>query len=338
MKFLKKITSASEAVQTDVNVLYATDTEVKITKALPSFTYSVKNISSPSVNWNATSATINFTGVKAFNDGTVEETEETQTVEFEQNPPQGDKPMQFTANTEFVDLGLPSGLKWAKCNLGAQSETEVGAYFSWGDTNGYVQPTDKGGTSTARDITDKFLWNDVEVNYTVKQGGASGGFTWATDKWNGGASDYDATYFASVCGDVLTTKEGETYPVLKSQYDAATANLGEGYRMPTTAEYDELTANTTSTWCAKGNTEFNGVAGRKFTSKTDSSKYIFIPAVGLCNGGSFYYVGSDGDVWASSLNSANPSLAWGLYFDSGYLYVGYLNRYNGFSVRAVSKN
>ena len=35
---------------------------------------------------------------------------------------------------DFVDLGLPSGLLWAKCNIGAATETEAGGYFSWGET------------------------------------------------------------------------------------------------------------------------------------------------------------------------------------------------------------
>ena len=35
---------------------------------------------------------------------------------------------------DFVDLGLPSGLLWAKCNIGAATENETGGYFSWGET------------------------------------------------------------------------------------------------------------------------------------------------------------------------------------------------------------
>ena len=35
---------------------------------------------------------------------------------------------------EWVDLGLPSGLKWATCNLGALSPEEYGSYFAWGET------------------------------------------------------------------------------------------------------------------------------------------------------------------------------------------------------------
>ena len=45
----------------------------------------------------------------------------------------------FTTDTkysvEWVDLGLPSGLKWAKYNLGAKSEDEYGNFFAWGDNN-----------------------------------------------------------------------------------------------------------------------------------------------------------------------------------------------------------
>ena len=39
---------------------------------------------------------------------------------------------------EYVDLGLPSGLKWAKCNVGATSPEEYGLYFAWGETVGYT--------------------------------------------------------------------------------------------------------------------------------------------------------------------------------------------------------
>lgn len=35
---------------------------------------------------------------------------------------------------QFVDLGLPSGLLWATCNVGASSPTDQGDYFAWGET------------------------------------------------------------------------------------------------------------------------------------------------------------------------------------------------------------
>ena len=39
---------------------------------------------------------------------------------------------------EYVDLGLPSGLKWATCNVGASSPEQAGLYFTWGETTGYT--------------------------------------------------------------------------------------------------------------------------------------------------------------------------------------------------------
>ena len=39
---------------------------------------------------------------------------------------------------EYVDLGLPSGLKWATCNVGATTPEEYGDYFAWGE----VEPKD----------------------------------------------------------------------------------------------------------------------------------------------------------------------------------------------------
>ena len=39
---------------------------------------------------------------------------------------------------EYVDLGLPSELKWAICNVGATSPEQPGMYFAWGETKGYT--------------------------------------------------------------------------------------------------------------------------------------------------------------------------------------------------------
>ena len=48
--------------------------------------------------------------------------------------------LDFTHNGyKYVDLGLPSGLKWATCNVGANSPEEYGLYFAWGETIGYTR-------------------------------------------------------------------------------------------------------------------------------------------------------------------------------------------------------
>ena len=55
---------------------------------------------------------------------------------------------------EYVDLCLPSGTKWATCNVGADKETDCGLYFAWGETVGYSGITD----------TKKFGWRDYKFS------------------------------------------------------------------------------------------------------------------------------------------------------------------------------
>lgn len=52
----------------------------------------------------------------------------------------------------YVDLGLPSGTKWATMNVGASSITDYGLYFSWGGTTGYADASTK-----------VFSWADYEL-------------------------------------------------------------------------------------------------------------------------------------------------------------------------------
>ena len=71
--------------------------------------------------------------------------------------------------TEAVDMGLPSGLKWATCNLGATSPEEYGNYYAWGETapktdyswGTYFDTTDEGSTFT-KYATDKKTVLDPE--------------------------------------------------------------------------------------------------------------------------------------------------------------------------------
>jgi len=44
------------------------------------------------------------------------------------------KPSNTLNGHEYVDLGLPSGTKWATCNVGANNPEEYGNYYAWGET------------------------------------------------------------------------------------------------------------------------------------------------------------------------------------------------------------
>lgn len=191
---------------------------------------------------------------------------------------------------EFVDLGLPSGLKWASCNVGAEKPEDFGLYFAWGETEGYEGITDE------------------------KQ------FSWADYKFSIDGSSSNFSKYNSIDG--LTTLE---------QIDDVAYVSDNTCRMPTKAELEELTANTTSTW-----ETLNGVNGRRFTSKTNDNS-IFVPAAGSYSSGSVYDVGSIGGMWGSSLSESNSRYAWRLDFHSNNVSVYDSGRCNGISVRPVQE-
>ena len=164
-----------------------------------------------------------------------------------------------------------------------------------------------------------------------------GGVKWAT--MNVGATsetDYGNYYqygkgaaqYAATSGQ--SDYSGTENPLATSA-DTAAQEWGGDWRMPTKAEMESLTANTNFEWVTNFNN--SGVNGGKFTDKTDSSKYIFIPAAGNYNNGSLFSVGSYGVVWSST--PSGSSYAYYLSFSDGSKYVSGNSRKKGSSVRAV---
>lgn len=210
---------------------------------------------------------------------------------------------------EYVDLGLPSGLKWATCNIGAKSPEEYGDYYAWGEIE-----TKKNYT----DDTYKFYKTEI-----VSEGGFDIEYSGYTKYIPQGEADqYDFRGFY------------DNKKVLDPEDDVAHVKLGGKWRMPTTAEFDELINNCQCDWVT-----YKGVKGRKFTSKKTgyTDKWIFLPAAGYRNGGYLSDVGSDGYYWSSSLTTGLPNHACELYFGTGGVRTGYDYRYLGLSVRPVSE-
>ena len=114
---------------------------------------------------------------------------------------------------EAVDLGLPSGLKWASFNLGASKPEEYGDYYAWGET-------------------------EPKTNYR-----------WSTYKWCNGSTDTMTKYCTNE--DYGYNGFTDTKTVLDPEDDAAHVNLGGNWRMPTDGEWRELLNNCTSTWKKK---------------------------------------------------------------------------------------
>ncbi len=197
------------------------------------------------------------------------------------------------STAKFVDLDLPSGTLWADRNVGAASPEDYGDYFAWGET----RPKDKYDWGTYKYATAY----DEQTKYCNNSSYGYNGFT-----------------------DNLT--------VLLPEDDAAIANLGKDWRMPTQAEFQELYDNCDWEWTSNYNG--TGVSGYIVKSRITSTS-LFLPAAGY-RGGAVLGAGSRGYYWSSSLDSDGPSGGRNLYFASGGVYPdGWYGRRYGQSVRPV---
>lgn len=183
---------------------------------------------------------------------------------------------------EAVDLGL--SVKWASCNVGASSPSDYGSYFAWGET----EPKNDYSWQTYRFRVSGNSWDNVTFSKYNTQSGRG-------------------------------TVDNKT--VLDLSDDAARANWGGSWRMPTRSEFIELINNCTWTW-----TTLDGNIGYRMTSKKNGNS-IFLPAAGY-RFGTFLQDGGSGYYWSSSLISDYPyfalymsslSMNYGIYRSSGLL-------------------
>ena len=193
-------------------------------------------------------------------------------------------------NYDYVDLGLPSGLKWATYNVGASTPLEYGGYYAWGET------------SQKRDYSQEtYIW--FEGSYT------------------------NVTKYR-MAGMSLTLSD-----------DAAAANWGESWRMPTPVELQELVDN--CTWEKVNKFKGSMINGWLGTSKTNGN-VIFLPAGGMGNGEFSNYKGDKLFYWSSTMGSYTYTITETLDVKdlkelNNKLKMDNSYRYYGESVRAVSE-
>ena len=183
---------------------------------------------------------------------------------------------------EYVDLGLPSGTFWATSVI--KNKLGEPLYFQWGDTEGWTTEQNYNGEK-------EFAWDGSDY------------------KWYDGMQDDGNT------PNIIKYNEDDGKTVLDLEDDAAHVHMGGDWHMPTKEQWEELTANTTSTWTTQ-----NGVNGVLFTSNVNGNS-VFVPAFDYIIDGGFGS-GYDGYVWSSSVNENNLRNACGLNFSyMSYLYV-----------------
>ena len=194
----------------------------------------------------------------------------------------------------------------------------------------------KGVTSYGEEVTFTTLEKTFENGYEYVELGLS--VKWATCNVGATSPEDYGHYFAwgeTSPKEEYTEENNLTYRKDMSdiagnaQYDAATANWGGTWRMPTKAEQEELSNNCTWTWTTQ-----NGVNGYNVKGPNDNS--IFLPAAGRRYGSSLNLAGSYGYYWSSTPLGGNlDDGACGIDFgsDDRYMYYGY--RYYGLSVRPV---
>ena len=118
-------------------------------------------------------------------------------------------------DSEWVDLGLPSGLLWASCNVGETRPEDYGDYYAWGETA----------------VKDVYDWQTY-----IHCNGAPSRLTKYCNQAALGFDEYT---------DDLT--------ILQTVDDAASVNIGGGARIPSSSEWRELMAGTISVWTTVNN-------------------------------------------------------------------------------------
>ncbi len=187
---------------------------------------------------------------------------------------------------EYVDLGL--SVKWATCNVGAETPEDYGDYFAWGE----AKPK-----ST---------------------------YDWNTYKWCQGSKTTMTKYCTKSIYGTYGTVDNKTQLDLSD--DAAHVNWGGSWRMPTHDELRELIENCSWTWTTQngvkgykvtsktnGNSIFLPAAGYRFGSSlynAGSYGYYWSSSLSTDDPSDAGYVRFSSSIvdWGSSRRYCGPSV------------------------------
>ena len=117
----------------------------------------------------------------------------------------------------LIDLGLPSGTKWACCNVGAETPEAYGNYYAWGETEEKNSYSPKSYQYCTGVDTDGDGWYDEDVQYLEAE------------------QDF---------GDTIS-----------GTHDVAHVKWGESWQIPTLQQFRELLDNCSSEWTSVNDVE-----------------------------------------------------------------------------------
>ena len=220
----------------------------------------------------------------------------------------------FDPATLVVDMGLPSGTKWAARDIDLTKPggfcdtpfTYMKSFFSWGNIDGH-NPI----SNSAFD----YNWGGVNEQEPYYEG-----------------QPYGSTPGNTLTGNIAVGED----------FDAARANLGAPWRMPTSANFNELFANIiyinadgteVDTTKADKRVTVNGIMGLYIQSTINGAR-LFFSCSGYGFGSSWFNRGSSGSFWSSSFISSRNARSL-VFYSGGVSPQNYNNRYDGFAVRAV---
>ena len=213
-----------------------------------------------------------------------------------------------------VDLGLPSGTKWSKINIGATNPWDKGNYYAWGEVetkSDYSWGTYKHCNDSYRSLT-KYC--------------------------------YDASFGTADNKTTLEVTDNVATVVFGTDYTMPTITdwneLSRQCYWVWTDNYYKQNVSGYIVYRAKSSRD-KGV--KVYKDNTSSPSYslfdahIFLPATGSREGSNLYNVQS-GHYWSSNLDEANPRNAQYCFFTTGYAKPVSSNyRFKGFSVRPVRR-
>ena len=203
---------------------------------------------------------------------------------------------------DYVDLGLPSGTKWSTMNIGASAPEDYGNYYAWGET----------------ETKEDYSWNTYKYFFDN-----NGNYVPYDDKWR-----VESGELKDIGSNIAGT-----------QYDVAHMKWGDSWKIPTSAQMDELQNKEYCEWIW---TFLNGVEGYIITSKLNG-KSMFLPACGVFYKTKQQHMNTDGYYWLSTSESSNTFYADNLVFSSNSyeichkseLFQDYNGRDHGRAIRPV---